>query len=420
MKISKGMLTVNALLVVLSFLIYSNTALASTYFEGSVNVPIQSDGNFSAIFYNSGATVMPSSSEDIIESTDSNGNTYTSRRLYNYDYEANTQIVLSGNIYQSDSVTVTEGYLNGVLTVNTSFTFTFNNAAGVTQFANAEGSAVLDGNNSDNLRATITSGFFQNNQLNMNISVVFNNYPVSSGSSINIGNIRWHVQRRVNLTNTSTPNELLTMRCSGSLGSSTLKASVLASSNTSIAGQVYSAIENSIQVSDIVNYLSIIEDASGDINTAVSHIDRTLIPQVIQHLINISTNTGVMRVDLDEVVRLLTAFMNTWPEYESQVLFYLNQLVNMNAEQSSAAAAVEQEYNQKASAGADLNEGMQVVIPSVDQEIFDIDSGVDAPTMQTLSAFWSMFTGNTIIQTMFVIAIAGIAAGFLLYGKKGG
>lgn len=200
--------------------------------------------------------------------------------------------------------------------------------------------------------------------------------------------------------------------------SSYMYCSAVAPAGQGIAGQIYSAIENSTSVEDIVTYLSLIEDAGGDINTAVANINEQLLPSVIGYLANIYTHTATMNQTTQSIRDYLYAISSTWPNYSAQVLFYLSQLVEMNQEQSSLAAEVESEYAAKASEGANLNQNMQVITPSVNQADFDINTNIDTGTMTTLSAFWAMFPRNSIIGTMFAIAIAGIAAGFFLYGKK--
>ncbi len=409
MRISKGMLTVNAIILVLSCTLFVNSASAATYVNQ--DYPVQGYETYTASIRTNNSQVMPVSIEQVYD-TDGNA---TNRAIATYAFGLDQMISFPAAMSSAEAYYA--GYLNGVMRYEVNATSSYQNVNSGYYRMWIENNLRSD----DNVTATCYQQYMQSGTYTWRFAVVWNNFSLPNSNMqrhVDLGSITVYVQCMID--NTADAPQV-TWNPTISVSTSTpLQYSPMAVAGQSIAGQVYSAIENSIQVADIVNYLSLIEDIGGDLNVAVSHIDNTLIPQVIQHLINISTNTGVMRVDLDEIVKLLTAFMNTWPQYESQVLFYLNQLVNMNAEQSSAAAAVEQEYNQKASAGSNLNEGMQIVIPSVDQEIFDIDSGVDASTMQTLSAFWSMFTGNTIIQTMFVIAIAGIAAGFLLYGKKGG
>ena len=272
----------------------------------------------------------------------------------------------------------------------------------------------------DDVYTTVYQTVVSGDQITLRLATLFNNWslPVRPNYNryLNLGEVIVTyefeaVEQPTNITTSITP--------SVSTLSTYMKCTATAEAGQGIAGQVYAAIENSTSVSDIIDYLSLIEDASGDINTAVAHINEQLIPQVINYLAMIYTHTATMNQTTQDIRTYLYAISSTWPTYSAQVLFYLEQLVEMNQEQSSIAAEVESQYQGISNEAATGAAGMEVIMPTVNQSMFDINSNLDTTTISNVSAFWSLFTNNSLIGTMFAIAIAGIAAGFFLYGKKG-
>lgn len=272
---------------------------------------------------------------------------------------------------------------------------------------------------SDTLETAIVSRSVSNSQLTLSIVTYFNNWSLPVQATVNrylnLGQVVVtyefeSVQQPTSVAGSVTPSVTVT--------SSYIECTATARAGQGIAGQIYTAIENSTSVEEIIDYLSLIEDASGDLNVAVAHINEQLLPSVIGYLANIYTHTATMNQTTQNIRSYLYAISSTWPDYSAQVLFYLQQLVEMNQEQSSIAEQYQQEYSSKAAQSASEAAGMQAVLPNVSASDFDVGSQLDSGTVTTLSAFWAMFPNNSLIGTLFAIAIAGIAAGYFLYGKK--
>lgn len=398
--------TIVPLLLVL--LIFTSTVKAATTSSGELALT-----NGSGNYY---ITATDSITNPIsIEQYDNTGTTNNS--VYTHIQTSDLQIR-----FNSDSGSYSSydgGYLNGCGV----FYITFNVAptiTGGTGFSDLSTSINFEGYNTDTFTSYVYNTSRSGNNVQLRLAYMFSNYSISewgnSTRGIDLGTISITVSY-----NRSADGALCKITSTPSFSgfSSSLRISATANPGSSIAGQVYSAIENSTNVSDIVNFLSLIEDSNGDINVAISNINENLIPSMITYLVGILNNTNYTNNNLGTIINYLNIISSTWPNYSSMVLFYLDQLVSMNEEQSSIAEEIQEQYESKAATGQSLAQGMEVVIPNVDQSNFDINAGIDGGTLTTLSAFWSMFTHNTLISLMFTIAIAGIAAGFFLYGKKG-
>lgn len=387
--------------LVLSFVFLGKTTEAA----GAITV-----GVGSASIYATGFNVGP----DNIDAVDQTTQPATSNAAYHFS--AQSDVRMNFNLNAGVSSDYRGGYISGIVVADISYPIAYSPSISPGTYFDVS----FNGVSNDTIQTAIGSVSKTGTTVKVMVYITLNNYSlpvVNSGNrELRVGSIG------IDFTiYASADGSLRTASCqSPSVGitTSTISISATANAGQSIAGQIYAAIENSTSVSDIITYLTMIADSNGDINVAVSHINEYLIPQVIQQLISIGTNTANIKINTDELVRLLTAFYNTWPSYSAQVLFYLNQLVNMNAEQSSIADEVQQEYASKAAQSASEAAGMQAVLPQVDQSDFDIGSQLDSGTVTTLSAFWAMFPNNALIGTMFAIAIAGIAAGYFLYGKK--
>lgn len=101
------------------------------------------------------------------------------------------------------------------------------------------------------------------------------------------------------------------------------------------------------------------------------------------------------------------------------VLYYLNEIVNMNAEQSSQAAAIESQYQANANAVSTGVAGMSVAAPDLNAGDINIMGELDTGTTNNLFNFFALFGANSLIGTLMVIAAMGMTIGYVMYGKKG-
>ena len=117
----------------------------------------------------------------------------------------------------------------------------------------------------------------------------------------------------------------------------------------------------------------------------------------------------------DDVQTVLDLF----PSYRTQVLQYWQQLLEMNAIESSAAAQLESQYqdkeNQSASLAADLG---SLNMPSISVGDLDILARTDATQKANFFGLLSIITNNSFITTLLLIVCTGAIVGFILYGKK--
>lgn len=387
---------------ILSFVLIGKSAQAA----GSITVGVGS-ANIQATGFNVGP--------DNIDTADQTTQPATSNAAYHFSAQSDVRMNFDMNAGVSSEYR--GGYISGIVVADISYLIAFSPSISPGTYFDIS----FNGVSNDTIQTAIGSVSKTGKTVKVMVYITLNNYSlpvVNSGNrELRVGSIGIDFTMYA-----SADGSLRTASCQSpvvGITTSTINISATANAGQSIAGQIYAAIENSTSIDDIIAYLSMIEDSNGDINVAVAHINQTLIPNVITNLQSLIANTNLTNTKLNTLISYLYAISSTWPDYSAQVLFYLSQLVNMNEEQSSMAAEVESQYEAKASEGAQLNQGMQVVIPSVDQNSFDINAGIDTGTITTLTAFWSMFTHNSLISIMFTIAIAGIAAGFFLYGKKG-
>lgn len=358
------------------------------------------------ILYQNSIGNQPYSIEPITGSTTDDRSIFTFKMTDNVDVRIPTSYGTAQGYYG--------GYINGYLT----FTLNLSPTWSVPNLNYTRFDVNPDLVNNESLHVSVIDAGKSGNNFIVRLNVIFTNYSLLNQNVyryINLGQIATEISCMGDNTSDA---PLLTLTAGITNISANINGNPVADAGSSYAGQLYSAIENSTSVSDIINYLNLIEDASGDINIAVAHINEQLLPSVIGYLANIYTHTATMNQTTQNIRTYLYAISSTWPQYSAQVLFYLQQLVEMNQEQSSIAEEYQQEYASKAAQSATEAAGMQAVLPNVSASDFDIGSQLDSGTVTTLSAFWAMFPQNGFIGTLFAIAIAGIAAGYFLYGKK--
>lgn len=105
-------------------------------------------------------------------------------------------------------------------------------------------------------------------------------------------------------------------------------------------------------------------------------------------------------------------------QINNNVYAIYQQLLSMNAAQSSEAAAIEGEVNQKASQSAVLSNDMAVDKPQLSGDDINITGLIDTSVNQQFTGFLGALVNNQFITTMFLIALSCMIIGFVLYGKK--
>lgn len=339
---------------------------------------------------------------------------------YNYKFVYTFPVIMQFNQAAGADSSYRGGYINGYIYYTFVLPITLDNVQGTK--SNQRFMVEFNGPDGIDLKSTVMEKTSVNSTPTYRVRMIslFNNFSLdemgqTSNRYISLGQVKLTYE----FESTLMPDPVSSaITPEVTINNSNLACTAIADAGNGIAGQIYSAIENSTSIEDIVTFLSLIEDASGDLNIAVAHINEQLLPSVISYLANIYTHTATMNQTTQNIRSYLYAISSTWPNYSAQVLFYLQQLVEMNQEQSSIAEQYQQEYASKAAQSASEAAGMQAVLPNVSASDFDIGSQLDSGTVTTLSAFWAMFPNNGLIGTMFAIAIAGIAAGYFLYGKK--
>ena len=91
----------------------------------------------------------------------------------------------------------------------------------------------------------------------------------------------------------------------------------------------------------------------------------------------------------------------------------------MNSAQSSAAAEVESQYQDKEAQSATLAAGLgQLVLPSINSNDFNVLNQVDSTQKANFFGLLSIITNNGFITTLLIIVVTGAIVGYILYGKK--
>lgn len=405
---------INAIIVVVlstTLLLTQNLkAEAGSYTLASFTLETESGGPYSVTIRQTNYdTMLPDS---IYQEYDAN-NEPLNRAVGNYDFDVNPIIVLPSNLRSETGYY--GGYLNGTLRFQISFGATYTASNANYQRHQAEDNMVKD----DNIVASCYNYYKSGNNYVYLFSVVFNNYSVPNTSTdryINIGSMISQISMNFNNT-TDAPSITLTPSITNI--SSSLTYTAVANAGSSIAGQVYSAIENSPSIEEIIHWLDYSYSLGWDIYTAVSNINLNQIPTIILWLSQIKGDTGNISTYTNNAQLYLKVISDSWPQYSSMVLYYLNEIVNMNAEQSSQAAAIESQYQANANAVATGVAGMSVAAPDLNAGDINIMGELDTGTTNNLFNFFALFGANSLIGTLMVIAAMGMTIGFVMYGKKG-
>lgn len=349
--------------------------------------------------------------------TDANGNTISVRAnaYTSIPYDEQEEIINSSNateyvfkwhLTQNPQIqNVTQGhYYTGYL----SFRINFGPSTAIL----TQGSVTLQNSYlADGLRMYIEAlgnGF-------INVGVIFDNY-YASDNWIGLGTIsyEYYVSRTSFSNNQLTPNFSTTLTISpGALYHSDSPY------NNGFAGVLSHMIGYSIssaqEFDDIITMLSTIRSSDAAFYVSLTNQLTNLL--TAQNLTNTNLTSILNELDLDFAA--VQTILDLFPSYRTAVLQYWQQLLEMNAQQSSEAAEMESQYQDKDQQSGDLLSGLgSLTLPSVSSGDFNILANTDDTAKTNFFGLIGTITNNTFITNMLLIIITAAIVGYALYGKK--
>lgn len=290
------------------------------------------------------------------------------------------------------------GYIN--IRINTSVTSGMQLSSGVHEISNTENLRVFMGTDS------LSSVF---------LYVAFDNY-YTNNSPVNFGQV----------LNTYT-RTFLNPDYSNQIGSFTSSISIISGSviltdqpiMDGLAGviksSVMSALENNIELDDIILLL-----------TTISNQDYYYYNQILTQLNNQTTQLGNISSNLVQFMNQtdldfasVQTVLDLFPSYRTLVLQYWQELLQMNASQSSEAAELESDYANKDNQSSTLLSGLgSLNMPSISAGDVDIMANVDTTQKANFFGLIALITNNSLVTTILLIVVTGMIAGYILYGKK--
>lgn len=139
------------------------------------------------------------------------------------------------------------------------------------------------------------------------------------------------------------------------------------------------------------------------------------------HTDNIQQHNDLTSIlnELDLDFAAVQTVLDLFPSYRTQVLQYWQDLLQMNAAQSSAAAEVESQYADRESQSSQLINGMgSLVMPSISSGDLDIMSSVDQTQKANFFGLIALITHNQLVTKIMLIIVLGAIVGYILYGKR--
>lgn len=123
--------------------------------------------------------------------------------------------------------------------------------------------------------------------------------------------------------------------------------------------------------------------------------------------------------ELDTDFTQVQTVLDLFPSYRTQVLQYWQELLQMNTQQSSAAAEQDNNYATNESKSNDLINGLDSIqFPSISAGDLDIFAGTDANIKSNFFGLIGAITANQFVTKVLLIIVTGMIIGFVLYGKK--
>lgn len=183
-------------------------------------------------------------------------------------------------------------------------------------------------------------------------------------------------------------------------------------------------------LSHMIGYAISSSQEFDDINTLLTAIrdqDALYYTSLTTACANILAQTTISNTKLQQIIEdnnaNFSAIQNIlvlFPSYRTAVLQYWQELLQMNAAQSSQAAENESQYQDKESQSESLVAGMgDLTLPSISSNDLDIFSQTDSGTRANFFGLIAMITHNDFIVRIFLIVATASLIGFILYGKKG-
>lgn len=347
----------------------------------------------------------------------SNGTTYTATTY------SNTNITASSSEYYIDTTNNSEymtnsynvsfpvvitgstngNYLNGYFNIRINKTQTGNNliqSSSILHFTNTESLKVFMGLNTQNY---------------IFLYVFLDNFYVS-GSAFGIGEIEEiYTQNRLNPDQTTTYasfNNVILFQA-GNIQSTDYPLDNGLSHI--ISNSVGYAISSATEFDDIVTMLTTIRSADAAFYVSLTNQLTNLL--TAQNLTNTNLTSILNELDLD--FSAVQTVLDLFPSYRTLVLQYWQQLLEMNAQQSSEAAEMESQYQDKDQQSGDLLSGLgSLTLPSVSSGDFNILANTDDTAKTNFFGLIGTITNNTFITNMLLIIITAAIVGYALYGKK--
>lgn len=348
----------------------------------------------------------------------SNGTTYTATTY------SNTNITASSSEYYIDTTNNTEymtnsynvsfpvfitgstngNYLNGYFNIRINKTQTGNNlvqSSSILRFTNTESLKVFMGPNTQNY---------------IFLYVFLDNFYVS-GSAFGIGEIEEiYTQNRLNPDQTTTYasfNNAILFQAGNIQSTEYPQDNGLAHI---ISNSVGYAISSASEFDDINTMLTAIRDQDALYYTSLTTACANILAQTTISNTKLQQLIEDNNANFSAVQNILALF----PSYRTLVLQYWQELLQMNAAQSSQAAENESQYQDKESQSESLVAGMgDLSMPSISSNDLDIFSQTDSGTRANFFGLIAMITHNDFIVRIFLIVATASLIGFILYGKKG-
>lgn len=358
----------------------TNVKAATSY--AAITIPVNNSQNISIL-----ATTYPSLAGELVDADDIQG---TSQSWWKF--EPNISIDLSN---------LPSGYISGQLVVDITVT------SGLTQgeYSNWE---VSNLSNTDSMHAAIT--WPRNNTFR--IIVMLDNYNSLSGNA-HIGDLKltyYDKSTAYSATNSTSFSASMSV-ITNNLTRDTIVV------NDRLTALLYSSITQATgqQLANIISGLSAIQNQDYVYYQQLV----TQIAALTQAQNTANSNLLLILNELDLDFQQVQTILDLFPSYRTQVLQYWQQLLEMNAAQSSAAAELESQYADKDSQSTNLLGGLDSIsYPSVNIGDFDIMGNADANSKANLFGLIGLITNNSFVTTVLIIIVTGMIAGYALYGKK--
>lgn len=181
------------------------------------------------------------------------------------------------------------------------------------------------------------------------------------------------------------------------------------------AGLIADSIDNSTALATISGWLY-------DIKTQDFTYYNQLVTQVAaltqsQNTANANLLLILQELDLD--FQQVQTILDLFPSYRTQVLQYWQELLQMNAQQSSQAAEIESQYANQGNQSDILLGGLDsITFPTISSNQIDIMGNLDSSAKSNFFGLIATITNNGFVTSVLIIIVTGMIVGYVLYGKK--